>query len=108
VAEGGGKQVTLDLGKLVPAGILAMTLLIGLGVWQSVQAMQTRVAELELQVDQLEAFSEQMDQLEQQLSTVRADVNDVSRARDEILEAMCRILERPAAQCGVPPASSSP
>jgi len=94
-------EVKLDLGKLVPSAMLVITVILGLGVWQTAQALQVRVADLELQVEKLEGFEDQLSDVAALVAGVQADVADVARSRDEILEAICRILERPPATCGL-------
>jgi hypothetical protein len=96
-------EVKIDLGKLVPIAILSVTVLVGLGVWSSVQAMQSRVAELEIQVEQLEELHAELEAVQEHIVQVRADMMDIARSRDDILEAICRILERRPEQCGVAP-----
>ncbi len=94
-------ELKIDVGKLAPVITVLIVVVLGLGVWQTVQGMQTRVAELELEVERLEDFSDQLSTVEVQVAKVRADMLDLAAARDEILEAMCRLLERPPQQCGV-------
>ena len=100
-------ELKINTQTVAAVATVLIVVVLGLGVMGRVSALESRASSLEAQFAQLERLNDEMVALEARVSDNRTDIEELSNARDDILRAICDLLERPAQQCGLVPESAS-
>ena len=99
-------ELKLNTQNIATVAVVIIAVIVGLGLYNRVSGLESRVATLDAQVQEISDIEAQLVKVREQMSGVRTDIAEIGRSRDQILRAICGILGRRPETCGVVPAPS--